>query len=50
LNPVWVFLGVGERPANLAIIGGLIILSLSIIRTVRGSKETVELETARSGE
>jgi drug/metabolite transporter, DME family len=50
LNPVWVFLGVGERPANFAIIGGLIILSLSVIRTVRGSKETVELETARSGE
>jgi drug/metabolite transporter (DMT)-like permease len=50
LNPVWVFLGVGERPTNYALIGGLIILSLSIIRTVRGSKETVELETARSGE
>jgi DME family drug/metabolite transporter len=50
LNPVWVFIGVGERPANFALIGGLIILSLSIIRTVRGSKETVELETARSGE
>ena len=50
LNPVWVFLGIGERPANFAIVGGLIILSLSIIRTIRGSKESVELETARSGE
>jgi DME family drug/metabolite transporter len=50
LNPVWVFLGVGERPANFALMGGLIILSLSIIRTVRGSKETVELEAVRSGE
>ena len=50
LNPVWVFLGVGERPANFALVGGLIILSLSIFRTIRGSKETVELETARSGE
>jgi drug/metabolite transporter, DME family len=50
LNPVWVFLGIGERPTNFALIGGLIILSLSIIRTVRGSKESVELETARSGE
>ena len=50
LNPVWVFLGVGERPANFAIAGGLIILSLSIIRTVRGSKESVELEATRAGE
>ncbi len=50
LNPVWVFLGVGERPANFAIVGGIIILSLSIIRTVRGSKETVEVEAARAGE
>ncbi len=50
LNPVWVFLGIGERPANFALIGGLIILSLAIIRTVRGSKETVELEAVRSGE
>ena len=50
LNPVWVFLGVGERPANFAIIGGLIILSLSIIRTVRGTQETIEVESARAGE
>jgi hypothetical protein len=47
---VWVFLGVGERPANFAIVGGIIILSLSIIRTVRGSKETIEVEAVRSGE
>ncbi len=50
LNPVWVFLGIGEQPTTFAIAGGLIILSLSIIRTVRGSNETVELEVARSGE
>jgi drug/metabolite transporter, DME family len=50
LNPIWVFLGIGERPANFAILGGLIILSISVIRTARGSKETVEVETVRSGE
>ncbi len=50
LNPIWVFLGIGERPANLAIVGGLIILSLSIIRTMRGSKEAVDVEAVRSGE
>jgi drug/metabolite transporter (DMT)-like permease len=50
LNPIWVFLGIGERPANWAIAGGIIILSLSVIRTLRGSPETVEVETVRSGE
>jgi DME family drug/metabolite transporter len=50
LNPIWVFLGIGERPANFAILGGLIILSLSIIRTIRGSRESIELESVRSGE
>lgn len=50
LNPVWVFLGIGERPSNFAILGGLIILSLSIIRTVRGSTEVVNVESVRSGE
>jgi len=50
LNPIWVFLGVGERPANFAILGGLIILSVSIIRTISGSRESIELESVRSGE
>lgn len=50
LNPIWVFLGIGERPANLAILGGLIILSLSIIRTVRGAREAIEVEMVRPGE
>jgi drug/metabolite transporter (DMT)-like permease len=26
LNPVWVFLGVGERPSAWALLGGLLIL------------------------
>jgi DME family drug/metabolite transporter len=50
LNPVWVFLGIGERPANFALLGGVIILSLSIVRTIRGTRETIELERARAGE
>jgi drug/metabolite transporter (DMT)-like permease len=50
LNPIWVFLGIGERPANFAILGGLIILSVSIIRTIRGSREAIEVESVRSGE
>jgi drug/metabolite transporter (DMT)-like permease len=50
LNPIWVFLGIGERPANFAILGGLIILSVSVIRTARGSREAIEVEVVRSGE
>src|SRR5436190_879634 len=42
LNPVWVYLGIGERPTNYAIAGGLIILLVSIVRTVRGAPETIE--------
>jgi drug/metabolite transporter (DMT)-like permease len=33
LNPVWVFLGYGETPSFMAIIGGLIIISAIMIRT-----------------
>jgi drug/metabolite transporter, DME family len=50
LNPIWVFLGIGERPANFAILGGLIILSVSIFRTISESREAVEVESVRSGE
>jgi drug/metabolite transporter, DME family len=50
LNPVWVYLGIGERPTNYAIAGGLIILLVSIVRTIRGSGEAIEVEGARAGE
>jgi DME family drug/metabolite transporter len=50
LNPIWVYLGIGERPTNYAIVGGLIILSVSIIRTIRGNPQVIEVEEARSGE
>jgi DME family drug/metabolite transporter len=50
LNPVWVFLGIGERPTNYAIAGGLIILAVSLFRTIRGSRESATLEPARAGE
>lgn len=33
LNPVWVFLFVGERPSNWALLGGLIIITTVIIHT-----------------
>ncbi len=34
LNPVWVFLFVGERPSNWAILGGLIIITTVIAHTL----------------
>jgi len=34
LNPVWVFIGYKECPANLAIMGGLVIIAMLVIRTI----------------
>jgi drug/metabolite transporter (DMT)-like permease len=34
LNPVWVFIGYGEIPSFMAIIGGIIILSAIMMRTL----------------
>lgn len=53
LNPVWVFLFIGERPSGWAIIGGLIIISSVLSHTLieirakrreRSSTESVPLE------
>lgn len=38
LNPVWVFLFVGEKPAGWAIFGGLIILSAVIFHTLKENR------------
>jgi drug/metabolite transporter (DMT)-like permease len=38
LNPIWVFLIVGEKPSGWAIIGGIIILGAVILHTLRGQK------------
>jgi len=34
LNPVWVFLFVGERPSNWAILGGIIIIATVVLHTL----------------
>ncbi len=34
LNPVWVFLFVGERPSNWAILGGIIIIATVVVHTL----------------
>ncbi len=33
LNPVWVFIGIGERPSNWAILGGTVIIAVVIVRS-----------------
>lgn len=39
LNPVWVFLFIGETPSNWAILGGIIIISAVILHTINTSRE-----------
>ncbi len=34
LNPVWVFIFVGERPSNWAVLGGVIIIATVVVHTV----------------
>lgn len=49
LNPVWVFLFIGERPSGWAMVGGLIIIASVLTHTIieakskAGKKRTVEL-------
>lgn len=46
LNPVWVFLGYGERPGSLAIVGGLIIVLMLMLRTwLTERRQRVDRET-----
>jgi DME family drug/metabolite transporter len=39
LNPVWVFLVLGERPSTWALVGGIIIIAAVITHTIRSSGE-----------
>lgn len=43
LNPVWVFLFIGERPSGWAIAGGAIIIASVVIHTVREAKSRRQL-------
>jgi drug/metabolite transporter, DME family len=39
LNPVWVFLAIGERPSKWAFVGGIIIIAVVFLHTVRDARE-----------
>ena len=43
LNPVWVFLGVGERPSSWALLGGLLILGTITWYSLSGREPHPEL-------
>ncbi len=49
LNPVWVFLLLGEAPGMLAIIGGLIVLSAITVRCILAALPAQTKELTRSG-
>ncbi len=36
LGPVWVWLGVGERPSDTALLGGLVVLSSLVVNQLAG--------------
>jgi len=38
LNPVWVFLFIGEKPSNWALLGGAVIISAVIIHTINSGR------------
>lgn len=38
-NPIWVFIGIGERPSNFALIGGTIIFTAIILHNISSNKK-----------
>jgi drug/metabolite transporter (DMT)-like permease len=40
LGPIWVWLGVGERPTDIALIGGLIVIGALLFNEWLGFRET----------
>jgi drug/metabolite transporter (DMT)-like permease len=43
MNPIWVYLGYGEKPSPFAILGGIIILATITIRTIITEKQRLNL-------
>lgn len=43
LNPIWVFLVLGERPSKWAVLGGLIIVSAVVVHTTVKAKESKKI-------
>jgi DME family drug/metabolite transporter len=43
LNPIWVFIGIGEKPGVFSIIGGMVILAAILWRSLGKEKEKIAL-------
>ena len=43
LNPVWVFLFIGEKPSNWALLGGAVIIAAVLIHTLKQTKQKTKL-------
>jgi len=41
LNPIWVFLILGERPSRWAILGGVIIMAAVVFHTVKSNRKEI---------
>ncbi|MCR4418251.1 MAG: EamA family transporter [Ignavibacteria bacterium] len=48
MNPIWVYIGYGEKPSPYAILGGLIILSTITIRTIITEKRRINLNNSNN--
>jgi drug/metabolite transporter (DMT)-like permease len=48
LNPIWVFLFIGERPSVWAILGGAIILAAVVFHTIKSSREKSSRQTIQA--
>jgi drug/metabolite transporter (DMT)-like permease len=48
LNPVWVFLFIGEKPSNWALLGGAIIISAVILHTINSSRRRRAIKRAET--
>ncbi len=44
LNPIWVFLILGERPNQWAILGGAIIIAAIVFHTVKSNRKEISRE------
>ncbi len=45
LNPIWVFLIIGERPSIWAIVGGAIIIAAVVFHTIKSNRKDLSLES-----
>jgi len=44
LNPIWVFLFLGEKPSKWALLGGAIIIAAVIFHTIKSSRDKISIE------